>query len=95
MEQDRSELNKEKIGEIIEQWKKEVKNVEPGTVAYYVILYMGNKEDDAIAYKTSITRDIGIEFVATLMKLDISNNKSSDTGILFMDSFLFLTVKNY
>lgn len=66
MYQDRSELNKEKIGEIIDLWRKEFENVKPEDVAYYVILYSGNKEDNAIVYKTAITSNIGEEFVQTL-----------------------------
>jgi len=77
MDQSRSELNKEKIREIIDQWKSEVKSVKPEEVAYYVILYKGNKEDDAIAYKASINNDIGKEFVNTLTE-DISSLDSDN-----------------
>jgi len=77
MEQDHSELSKEKIGEIIDQWKNEVKNVKPEEVAYYVILYSGNKKDDVIAYKASITSDIGEEFAHTLTE-DINSLNSDD-----------------
>lgn len=72
MYQDRSELNVAKIEEIIDQWRKEFENVKPEDVAYYVILYSGNKEDNAIVYKTAITSNIGKEFVHTL-KEDIKS----------------------
>lgn len=65
MGKDYDGLKREQIDELIGKWKKAVEGVEPKKVNYFVISYK-NSGERILAYKTSVTEDIGENFINTL-----------------------------